>query len=67
MLPCPVSVWAHHLPLTGERLVNLAREHMEALLHLVIFPGLAISFAVLASHLFGDGLRDILDPRLGER
>ena len=25
------------------------------------------SYAVLAFNLFGDGLRDILDPRLGEK
>jgi peptide/nickel transport system permease protein len=29
-----------------------------------IFPGLAISITVLGMNLFGDGLRDILDPRL---
>jgi peptide/nickel transport system permease protein len=28
------------------------------------FPGIAIIFAVLGLNLFGDGLRDILDPRL---
>ena len=28
-----------------------------------LFPGLAISFWALAFYLFGDGLRDILDPR----
>ncbi|MEX2245775.1 MAG: ABC transporter permease [Dehalococcoidia bacterium] len=32
--------------------------------HLVIFPGLAISLAVLGFNLLGDTLRDILDPRL---
>ena len=32
--------------------------------HLVIFPGLAIVFVVLGLNLFGDGLRDVLDPRL---
>jgi peptide/nickel transport system permease protein len=32
--------------------------------HLVIYPGLAIAYVVLALNLFGDGLRDILDPRL---
>ena len=30
---------------------------------LAVFSGLAISFAVLAFNLFGDGLRDALDPR----
>jgi peptide/nickel transport system permease protein len=32
--------------------------------HLVIYPGLAIAYVVLALNLLGDGLRDILDPRL---
>ena len=31
---------------------------------LVIFPGVAISLAVVAFNLFGDALRDHLDPRL---
>jgi ABC-type dipeptide/oligopeptide/nickel transport system permease subunit len=30
----------------------------------VTFPGLAILFSVLGFNLFGDGLRDVLDPRL---
>ena len=29
-----------------------------------IFPGLAIMLAVLAFNLLGDGIRDLLDPRL---
>lgn len=32
--------------------------------HLTLFPGLAITLTVLALNLFGDGLRDALDPRL---
>jgi peptide/nickel transport system permease protein len=32
--------------------------------HLIIFPGLALMFTVLAFNLLGDGLRDALDPRL---
>lgn len=31
---------------------------------LVLFPGLAIAVGVLGSNLLGDGLRDLLDPRL---
>ena len=31
---------------------------------LVLFPGLAISITVLAFNLLGDGVRDVLDPRL---
>jgi ABC-type dipeptide/oligopeptide/nickel transport system permease subunit len=30
----------------------------------MIFPGLMISVAVTGLNLIGDGLRDILDPRL---
>ncbi len=32
--------------------------------YMIYFPGLAISTTVLGLNLFGDGLRDILDPRL---
>ena len=32
--------------------------------HIAIFPGLAIVFTVLGLNMMGDGLRDLLDPRL---
>ena len=32
--------------------------------HLMLFPGLMIALTVLSFNLFGDGLRDALDPRL---
>ena len=32
--------------------------------HIVMFPGLAITVTVMAFNLLGDGLRDVLDPRL---
>ncbi|MFC2968933.1 ABC transporter permease [Acidimangrovimonas pyrenivorans] len=35
--------------------------------HLAIFPGLAIVLTVLGLNLMGDGLRDLLDPRLRRR
>jgi peptide/nickel transport system permease protein len=31
---------------------------------LMLYPGLAISLAVAGANLLGDGLRDVLDPRL---
>lgn len=34
--------------------------------HLMIFPGLMIMIVVLAFNFLGDGLRDILDPRLNQ-
>ncbi len=30
----------------------------------MLFPGIAISLAALGMNLLGDGLRDVLDPRL---
>ncbi len=32
--------------------------------HVVTFPGVAITITVMAFNLLGDGLRDVLDPRL---
>ena len=40
-----------------------AAEYVRVAPWLVIFPGLAISLAVFGANLFGDALRDILDPR----
>jgi peptide/nickel transport system permease protein len=57
--PPPTPDWGADL--------NLARDHMETRPLIAVFPGLAISYAVLAFNLFGDGLRDIFDPRLAER
>jgi len=41
------------------------REFMRYSMHVVLYPGLAISFASLALNMLGDGLRDALDPRQG--
>ena len=41
-----------------------AREFLPDAWWAATFPGLAILFAVLGFNLFGDGVRDILDPRL---
>lgn len=35
--------------------------------HIVLFPGLALSFTVLGVNLLGDGLRDVFDPRYVSR
>lgn len=39
------------------------REFIEVAPHLVVAPGVAISLLVFAFNVFGDGLRDRLDPR----
>ena len=46
-------------------MLNSARSYLDLDPWLSIFPGLAIMFVVLGFNFLGDGLRDILDPRLG--
>jgi peptide/nickel transport system permease protein len=45
-------------------MLNLARTYMEISPWMAIFPGLAIMIVVLGFNFLGDGLRDVLDPRL---
>jgi peptide/nickel transport system permease protein len=45
-------------------MLSESREYMTYAPYLVIIPGLAILLSALALNLFGDGLRDALDPRL---
>ena len=45
-------------------LVSSGRDHISSRWWLAIFPGVAIALAVLAFNMFGDWLRDVLDPRL---
>ena len=52
----PVPSWGRMLA-DSQTLISLAP-------HLAIVPGLAIVFTVLGLNLMGDGLRDVLDPRL---
>jgi peptide/nickel transport system permease protein len=42
-----------------------ARNFIESSVWMSLFPGLAIMLAVLGFNFLGDGLRDVLDPRLG--
>jgi len=41
-----------------------AKEYMRHSAHLVFFPGFSILLVALSLNLLGDGLRDVLDPRL---
>ena len=34
---------------------------------LAVYPGVAIALSVLGLNLMGDGLRDLLDPKLARR
>jgi peptide/nickel transport system permease protein len=46
------------------RMLNDAQTYIWRAPLLAVFPGLAITFAVLGLNLLGDGLQDMLDPRL---
>ncbi|CAN5451303.1 ABC transporter permease [soil metagenome] len=48
-------------------MINDGRPFLLSAPQLMIYPGVAISVAVIAFNLLGDGLRDVLDPRLYPR
>jgi peptide/nickel transport system permease protein len=52
------------IPAWGLMLRGAAVEFAETAPWMAVFPGLAISLSVFAFNLFGDSLRDALDPRL---
>jgi peptide/nickel transport system permease protein len=54
-------------PSWGGMLQFGVKGYLESAPWLTIFPGLALSSAVFAFALFGDALRDVLDPRLRGR
>ncbi len=56
-LPPPFPSWGQMLSLEG-------RQYMRTQPGLAIYPGLAIGLLVFSFNLFGDALRDVLDPRL---
>lgn len=45
-------------------MINEGRPYLTSAPRLMLYPGLAITLAVLGFNLVGDGLRDVLDPRL---
>lgn len=45
-------------------MLNRGRPYMLEGLHLAIWPGLALTIVVWGINMFGDALRDVLDPRL---
>jgi len=48
-------------------MLNNGKNFMRTAPHLTIFPGLAIMITILAFNFIGDGLRDVLDPRVSEK
>jgi peptide/nickel transport system permease protein len=56
-MPPPFPSWGQMLSLDG-------RQFMRTQPGLAIYPGIAIGVLVFSFNLFGDALRDVLDPRL---
>ena len=52
-----------HIPAWGS-MIAASRGYMQVAWWLPVFPGLGILFTVLSLNLLGEGLRDVLDPRL---
>lgn len=59
-VPPPTPTW-------GNMLGGVLAESFRPPWWLVVYPGLALTTTVLAANLFGDALRDFLDPRLRGR
>ena len=53
-----------NIPSWGGLLSREGRKYMEAAPWLAIWPGLALTITVYSFNMFGDALRDLLDPRL---
>ena len=51
-------------PSWGSMLSQEGRAYMELNPALALWPGLALTLTVFGSNMFGDALRDLLDPRL---
>lgn len=51
---------------TWGTMINEGRQFIDQAAFLILYPGLAISIAVLSLQIIGDGLRDALDPRLAK-
>jgi peptide/nickel transport system permease protein len=56
-IPPPTPSWGGMLSTSG-------RTYMLMAPWMVIWPGLALTVAVFGINMFGDALRDLLDPRL---
>ena len=56
-IPAPAASW-------GGMLSGSGRSYMFINPWMAVWPGLALSITVYAVNMFGDALRDILDPRL---
>ena len=54
----------HDVPSWGGMLSREGRQHMEIAPRMALWPGLCLTIVVYSVNMFGDALRDLLDPRL---
>ena len=54
--PPPAPTWGN--------MIAEGKDYLREAPHLALFPGMAVAFTCLGLNLLGDGLRDVLDPRL---
>jgi len=59
-VPEPTPTW-------GRMLGGVLSEAFRPPWWLIVFPGVAITLTIMVANLFGDALRDVLDPRLKHR
>ncbi|MBQ3534943.1 MAG: ABC transporter permease [Clostridia bacterium] len=57
-IPAPQPSWGN--------ILNEGRSAINTAWWMIIFPGIATAVAVMGINIFGDGLRDILDPRTNQ-
>ena len=55
------------IPSWGGMLSREGRQYMEMAPHLALWPGLCLTVVVYSLNMFGDAVRDLLDPRLRGR
>ncbi len=47
-------------------MINAGRQYIDTAGWLIMFPGIAITLCVMSLQVVGDGLRDVLDPRIAK-
>lgn len=47
-------------------MISEGKDYIQYAPWLTLFPGLSIALSALAFNMLGDGLRDLLDPRMKE-
>jgi peptide/nickel transport system permease protein len=54
--PPPTPTWGN--------MIAEGKDYLREAMHIALFPGLLVAITCLGLNLLGDGLRDVLDPRL---